>query len=365
MKVKPGEKFLTPFRNEIGVYQDGTVPFCRDSDGMLWGISGHTHMGHIGVFCGTNVRNMQEVYPLKTNFKTGAAGEAFNGVKYPDGIPSRGSVWPFGLYICPKTQRFFCLFHNETGWAAGDTAYDSNGICKTPFLDSDFRHVGLMHSDDKGRTWDFDRWVLTGEQVAFTERYNPQAGSVIGQKYGVVNLGSGDFSCFVDDDYIYIFYNILKVDMFNERICNVDVYVARSRRREDGITGDFVKYYNGSFCEAGNFGKESAIAFNAWHPRVAYCPQKNIYVMASMKYIPDRKPTGFTDTMQVSFGRDLLHWDEPQDVLSDDGSAFGSHYNAIVSCESSGRPEIIGDKFYILTCHNGTDVTGFEGTLEL
>jgi len=171
--LKIGEAMPSPFMNEKGVYQDGTTPMYRDTDGRLWAISGHSHMGHIGVFCGTSLDDMVEMWPIETNFSIGHAEYAFNGVRYPEGILPRGSMWPFGLYICPNTHRFFCWFHNETGWNGRGTAYDAFGLCEKPRLDSDFRHVGLMHSDDEGRTWTFDRWVLTGNEVAFTSRYNP------------------------------------------------------------------------------------------------------------------------------------------------------------------------------------------------
>lgn len=58
---------------------------------------------------------------------TGAAGKAFWNVLYPEGILPRGSIWPFGLYICPVTGRFFCFFHNETGWNCKGTGYVAEG----------------------------------------------------------------------------------------------------------------------------------------------------------------------------------------------------------------------------------------------
>ena len=77
--------------------------------------------------------------------------------------------------------------------------------------------MGLMHSDDEGRNWIFDRWVLSGEEVAFTEHFNPGAGCVLGQKDGVIRLGSGDFCMYVEPegDYIYIFYkyNVVLTDL--------------------------------------------------------------------------------------------------------------------------------------------------------
>ena len=51
MKIEIGESFKTPFANEAGVYQDGTVPLYRDVDGRLWGVSGRWRMWHIGMCC--------------------------------------------------------------------------------------------------------------------------------------------------------------------------------------------------------------------------------------------------------------------------------------------------------------------------
>ena len=116
MKIEIGESFKTPFANEAGVYQDGTVPLYRDVDGRLWGMSGHSHMGHIGMFCGSDLTDMREAYPVSLNFCVGHAEYAFDRIPYPEGVKARGSIWPFGLYICPATDRFFCFFHNETGW---------------------------------------------------------------------------------------------------------------------------------------------------------------------------------------------------------------------------------------------------------
>ena len=160
-----GESADTAFVRKNGVYQDGTTPFYRDVDGKLWAITGHSHMGQIGMFCGTTADNMVFLYPISTNFAVGHADYAFNSIRYPEGVKARGSVWPMGLYICPKTHRFFSFFHNESGWNGKGTAYDSFGLCNTPKYDSDFRHIGLMHSDDEGRSWTFDRWVLTADNI--------------------------------------------------------------------------------------------------------------------------------------------------------------------------------------------------------
>ena len=163
----------TQFKRADGIRQDGTMAMYRDVDGKLWAMSGHSHLGHIAMFSGKSVDTLEQLYPISTNFCVGHADFAFDGIRYPDGAKARGSIWPFGLYICPGTHRFFCFFHNETGWNGKGTAYDALGKCETPHYDSDFRHVGLMHSDDEGKNWIFDRWVLTANDPCFTELYNP------------------------------------------------------------------------------------------------------------------------------------------------------------------------------------------------
>lgn len=364
MKIEIGESFKTPFANEVGVYQDGTVPLYRDVDGRLWGMSGHSHMGHIGMFCGTTLKDMRYVYEAKTDFEVGTAGTAFAGIKYPEGVLARGSIWPFGLYICPGTHRFFCYFHNETGWNGKGTAYDALGPCEQPRFDSDFRHVGMMHSDDEGRTWTFDRWVLTGEAVCFTEKYIPESINAKGQTGDVVNLGSGDFSCFFDAEFLYLFYDVIHVDVKKGEWLSCDVYVARTRLRRDGIMGDFVKYYDGSFSEAGNLGKESVIVRSGWHPRVIFDTARNRYLMCYNLF--DRtlvEKFGLTEHMVVSEGKSLTEWGEPLALRDRDGHFFGNHYNAIVSADAFGQPCECAGTVCIMTGHNGTDVTGYDAEI--
>ena len=357
-----GEKTESPFMNKFDVYQDGTTPMYRDVDGKLWAITGHSHMGRIGMFSGTSLDDMKLAYYINTNFCVGHADYAFSGVRYPDGIKPRGSIWPFGLYICPNTHRFFCFFHNESGWNGKGTAYDSFGLCKKPAYDSDFRHIGLMHSDDEGKNWTFDRWVLTAEHVSCTENYIPDGQNIKAQKPGIIGLGSGDFSCFIEPDgeYIYIFYNIVHVNMDMGYWEDCDVYLARTRKRTDGIMGDFVKYYNGSFCEAGNFGKETAITRLSWHPRVTYSKKYDKFFMSSSRIHPHAK-MGHTveDVMEVRTSDDMIHWSEPV-IAQKDGSDFGNHYVAMVSDDTVNQPNVIeGETFSILSNHNGTDVLRF------
>lgn len=373
-QLEIGEQMETPFMNKNGVFQDGTTPMYRDTDGRLWAMSGHSHMGHIAMFCGTSLDDMQKMWPIETNFSIGHAEYAFLGIRYPEGILPRGSIWPFGLYICPNTHRFFCWFHNETGWNGRGTAYDAFGPCTEPKYDSDFRHVGLMHSDDEGKTWNFDRWVLTGQEVAFTERYNPGAGNALGQKGDIIRFGSGDFSVFVEPegDYIYLFYNIITMNLAGEngkiwQTC--DAYVARCRKRTDGNMGDFVKYYDGSFSEAGNLGKESLIIKDAWHPRVVYSVPEQMYIMTSkpiMKSSDMMKLPGMDEkrkVMQICVSKDLLHWSEPE-IVYRNGAVWGNHYNAIISDDKDMPPNILASNcFSVLNNHNGTDVFRYKTRL--
>lgn len=358
-QIEVGEKAYIPFLQSNGIYQDGTTPMYRDVDGTLWAMSGHSHIGHIGMFRGASVDDLKEVYPIQTNFCVGHADYAFSGIRYPEGIKPRGSIWPFGLYICPGTHRFFCFFHNETGWAGKGTAYDALGLCDKPHFDSDFRHIGLMHSDDEGQNWTFDRWVLTAEHVCFTDRYNPGAGLAKGQPIGDIGLGSGDFSLFVDPngDYMYLFYNIIKQNPLKGEWNSCDIYVARSRKRDDGIMGDFVKYYDGAFCEAGNFGKESVIIENGWHPRVVYCAKYDTHLISYNPLVGKVLGDGLLEgVLTVREGKDLVHWSEPIKVYKD-GEKFGNHYVAMVADDTTSHPAVIaGDTFAILTNHNGTDV---------
>ena len=359
-----GEIKESPFMNRYDVYQDGTTPMCRDVDGKLWAMSGHSHMGHIGMFCGNDLDDMKEVWKAETCFCVGHEEYAFSGIRYPEGVKPRGSIWPFGLYICPNTHRFFCFFHNETGWNGKGTAYDALGECEKPHYDSDFRHVGLMHSDDEGKNWIFDRWVLTANDPCFTELYNPNKDIAKGQNKGIVSLGSGDFSLFVEPegDYIYLLYNIIYVDTDRSQWERCDAYIARTLKRTDGFMGDFVKYYNGSFGEAGNLGRETPIAEEAWHPRVIYLKKYGTYVMTSSHVTPHSNKV-VDDILELRSSTDMVNWSAPSRV-NYNGTVFGNHYMAMTSFCGVGHPNIAeDDRVTLLSNHNGTDVMRYDARI--
>ncbi len=353
-----GEAYDSPIR-----YFDGTVPFYRDAEGTLWGMC----CGDMKMYRGTSMEDMVEAWPCTLNFRRGNADTAFAGIPYPEGVKARGSVWPFGLYICPGTGRFFCFFHNETGWAGEGTAYDAFGPCETPKYDSDFRHIGLMHSDDQGKTWDFDRWVVTAETVCFTSEYNPGAGVMVGQPAGLISLGSGDFTTYVDDEYIYLIYDIIKLDMATGRFCECDAYMARTRRRDDGVMGDFVKYYGGKFCEPGNFGRETPVVRGAWHARMAWSDKLDCYILCSSPIRPEPW-NGISNYMELRTSKDMFNWSEPVSYKHEghETEYFGNHYQAIVSYHGKGNPWVIeGDDFTVLDGHNGTGVTAHDFHMKL
>ena len=365
-RIEIGEGEKTPFRRELGVYQDGTTPMARDKSGVLWAVSGTTQTGQVAVYRGETAADLREAWSASFRFSVGTSGAAFCGVRYPEGVLSRGHVWPFGLYICPNTGRFFLFFHNETGWHARDTGYDSFGLCSTPRYDTDFRHIGLLHSDDEGRTWEFDRWILAAEEPCFCADYKPTgAEHLVGQPHGVIRLGAGDFTLFDDPDgeYLYLVYNIASVNQDTGLWEGCNAYVARSRKRKDGVMGDFVKWYDGAFCEAGLFGKESPIMENIWHARIVRCEPLGCYVMSGCPIdnsIDPKQP--ILNVTVLHTGNTLTEWSE-RITVTKDGKPFGNHYVALVP-DGREPPSVIGGSFYFLLNHNATDVIRHHAKLQ-
>jgi len=354
------EFYETSFKNIENVYIDGTLPFYRDIDGTLWTIVGHSHMGEICMFKGTKISDMKKVYPIATDFKVGHADYAFNGIKYPEGIRARGSIWPFGLYICPRTHRFFCFFHNETGWNGKGSGYDEKGFCDTPYFDTDYRHIGLMHSDDEGRNWVFDRWVITSYEPCISKKFSPDPTLGIGQDSKPLSTGSGDFTMYVENGYIYILYNIIHTDSEAHYWESCHTYIARTRIREDGFMGDFVKYYEGSFSEAGNMGKETPIMLNAWHSRVIYSKEDGYYYMAYNPVLVKDSKYPLADYMVIRKSKSLLDWSNSKEVNIGE-EKIGGHYFTILPKESIGNPFVSEKKeFSILISDHAIDIKGLD-----
>jgi hypothetical protein len=212
----------------------------------------------------------------------------------------------------------------------------------------------------------FDRWVLTAETVCFTESFHPEGDGKKGQPMGKISFGSGDFSLFTEpeSEYLYLFYNIIHADTDLARWTSCDIYVARTRKRRDGVMGDSVKYYNGAFCEAGNLGKESPIVLGGWHPKVVSLKQYGKYLMSSSLTRP--KPNGgmVNPVMELRESDDLIHWSEPTCVMRE-GEPFGGHYAGFYSEAASGDPFVIeGDTMTVLRNGNGTDVTACRAIIE-
>ena len=82
LEICPSED--TPFTKANGIRQDGTTPMYRDTDGKLWAMSGHSHLGHIAMFSGKSVDDLEQLYLINTNFCVGHADYAFGGIRYPD-----------------------------------------------------------------------------------------------------------------------------------------------------------------------------------------------------------------------------------------------------------------------------------------
>ena len=69
--------------------------------------------------------------------------------------------------------------------------------------------------------------------------------------------------------------------------------------------GDFVKYYNGTFCEAGNLGQETPIVLAGWHPRVVYLEKYGKYLMSSS--LARLKPNGVSPNLMPRSNKKEIH----------------------------------------------------------
>ena len=130
---------------------------------------------------------------------------------------------------------------------------------------------------------------------------------------------------------------------------------------DNGLIGDFVKYYNGSFSTAGNLGKESPILKNVWHARVAYMEKEGFYLLSGVKIKRNRKEVAeaFTDTAVYYTSKDgILNWSEPIQ-LKHDGKIFGNHYVAVFSDDEKLDENVIGNRPLFYLNHNATVVVAY------
>ncbi|MFC5405166.1 hypothetical protein [Cohnella soli] len=344
-----GETRLTQFTNDNGVYQDGNVALCRDAEGTLWGLVGHVHLGGITLWRGTCIDDLAKVCEVTYRFRMGRAGEAFHGLAYPDGPRSRGKIWPNGLWIDPDDGRFYCYVHNETAWGAEDTSYTAFGLQEG---EPDFRHIGLMISDDQGRSWDFAGWILTSAEPCWTELFRPD-GMEGGQSIDRFVLGAGDF-CFYPnerDGYFYIYYSQITVDRANE-VKGDHIYAARAPMADKGLPGEWRKLYEGSFAEPGNGGRETAVVSSGNVPFVSYNRHLRRYMMTSYRrelWVSGR------GACQISFSDDLLSWSEPV-PLALDREDLSRPYFTVCNGDREGLIQDTERTFTLLIETNGTDV---------
>jgi len=222
-----------------------------------------------------------------------------------------------------------------------------------------------MHSDDEGKTWSFDRWIVTAEAPCFSNKFCPEPSLSIGQKDRPLNTGSGDFSMFMDDEYIYLLYNIIFTDPND---CwwwdGCHTYIARTHIRTDGFMGDFVKYYDGQFQEAGNMGKETPISLNSWHSRVIFSKKDHYYYMAYNPVLAKTLPYPLADYMVIKRSKNLLDWSNAE-VVEVGEEKIAGHYFTLLPKDALGNPFINDtDEFSILISGSALDVKGFDIKIE-
>jgi hypothetical protein len=346
------------FTNANGVWQDGLLGLSRDGKGNLWALVGHTGIGELSVWEGSTVDDLERKYFVKYNFKIGKAGKAFEGSAYPDGPRARGWIWPSGFWVDAEDGKFYAYFHNETGWGAGETGYTAFARKEG---EPDFRHIGLMVSDDQGRTWDFKGWILTAHQPSWTNRYKPDAVEG-GQDSDLVFLGAGDHSLFVNlqDGYMYLFYGQIAYDLKTNTARKDYVYVARATIESKGLPGAWNKYFEGSFSEPGNMGKETAILEGGAVPNVAYDTYLQKYLLTTYN-----RPNWYANkgACQISFSTDLVHWTKPT-LLAPDRKDLSMPYFTMSNLDASGPTNVLGRVFRLFAGNNGTDVEKVSVVIE-
>lgn len=305
LRLRISKGVNTCFQNQNGVYQDGVLAYCQDQDATIWAIVGHTNLGGISVWHGQELYCLEKQYDAAFQFDLGKAGEAFNGVQYPDGPFARGQIWPCGLWIDPSDHCFYCYFHNETGWGAGDTSYTVFGQQEG---EPDYRHIGLMASKDRGKTWDFQGFIITSSFPSFSSYYRPGECTQPGQSDDWICLGSGDFSIYANeqDGFLYLFYTQSFYHCLTKEIRD-HIYVARAPIAMQRFPQSWKKLYQGNFSQPGNCGLETPVFSDGAVPSVIYYKPASIYMMSC--YHRASWISG-NSTLQIAFSNDLIHWEK-------------------------------------------------------
>jgi hypothetical protein len=175
-----------------------------------------------------------------------------------------------------------------------------------------------------------------------------------GQESNIVFLGAGDSSLFVNpqDGYMYIFYTQMSWNMKTETVLMDYIHVARASVDSKGVPGTWKKYFEGSFSEPGNMGRESAVLENGAEPCVAYDIYLKKYLMTTYRrsYIDAKK-----GACQVSVSSDLVHWAKPE-PLALDRHDLSMPYFTIFNANPLEPHNIIGQVFGMFAGSNGTDV---------
>ena len=345
----------TPIGAVNDIHPDCVPALCRDGDGALWAIAGHSGYGKIGVFKGETADCLEKQYDAELLFEAGAAGAAFGGGRYPDGPLARGEIWATGLWIVPPGAtrwpgRFYALVHNETGWGAGATGYTAFGQGEG---EPDFRHIGLISSDDRGRTWNFHGWIITAAEPCYTQMFRPDGITAGGQATGIVNLGAGDLSVFYqpEQQMLYCFYSMIRYNMDDRSVVADEICVARAEVLETGELGEFKKYHNGSFSTPGNGGAETPVVTGGSEPCVAFHQPLGRYLLTTY----NRAYWGSGPTLQVCFSDDLTSWTPPVRCVPTHDE-LSMPYFALVNREASQPHNFLGEEFDLLVCSNNTDI---------
>lgn len=347
----------TPIGAAHGVHPDSVPALCRDGEGALWAIAGHSGYGKIGVYRGETADRLEKLYDADLLFETGAAGAAFGGEanRYPDGPLPRGEVWATGLWIVPLSAtrcpgRFYALVHNETGWGAGSTGYTAFALEEG---EPDFRHIGMMYSDDQGKTWRFQGWVITAAEPCYTRLFRPDGITEGGQKPGIINLGAGDLSVFYrpDQSMLYCFYSMIRYNMDERRVVVDEVYVARAEVPESGEPGVFLKYHDGCFSSPGNGGAETPVMTGGAEPCAAFHRPTGLFLLTTY----NRTYWGSGPTLQVCYSDDLVSWTSPVRCVQHH-SELSMPYYGLANRDKSQPHHFLGEEFDLLVCSNNTDI---------